>query len=302
MNIVLCKLPKAGLGNQLFPLMKACLFSHLNEFHLVITGYNQIKIGPYLRRDKSKRNYYGYFVFQKGIIQEQLEKLSLLKFSKYEKQYEHFIERLVSDKNNQMYIFCKIPHWSEYFKELKDYRELVIQLFWGILSKNIINEVDGQKAPCIGIHIRRGDYRKLNEGEDFSKVGTVRTPEEYFMDIINKIRGVSGYNLPVSVFTDGHKHELKQLFSLDNIKIVDGNRDIVDLLLLSRSKIIITSAGSTFSSWAGFLSNAPLIMHPDHIYQSIRPSLMGQSIHEGAFDAENVLLIKNIKSISVGNS
>ena len=36
----------------------------------------------------------------------------------------------------------------------------------------------------IGLHIRMGDFRKLNVGEEFNG-GHVRTPESFFINIIN---------------------------------------------------------------------------------------------------------------------
>ena len=67
MGMVVCKLPSAGLGNQLFPLMHAMVFAELNNLPLTVTGYHRIKIGPYLRGEKSKRSYKGYFKFQKSL-------------------------------------------------------------------------------------------------------------------------------------------------------------------------------------------------------------------------------------------
>ena len=66
MSLVVCKVPKAGLGNQLFPVMKAHVFGSLNHQPVVVIGYNQIKPGPYLRREKSKRKYAGSFTYQKN--------------------------------------------------------------------------------------------------------------------------------------------------------------------------------------------------------------------------------------------
>ena len=67
MNKIVCKLPKAGLGNQLFPLMKAYTFAYLNKLPVIVTGYHQLKIGPYVRGEKTKRKYSGFFIFQKNI-------------------------------------------------------------------------------------------------------------------------------------------------------------------------------------------------------------------------------------------
>jgi len=299
-GFVLCKLPKTGLGNQLFPLVKAAVFAKLNDLPLIVVGYHQLKIGPYLRGEKIKRRYKGYFTFQKNILSEQADYFSLWRHRNYEKIIEPSIEELTENKKaEKQFIFSAIPHWSDYFAGLRENRELAISLFWEMINKSILQKLETQPSPCIGIHIRMGDFRKLQEGEDFKKVGTVRTPEDYFINTINTIRQINGKQLPVSVFTDGYRDELKKLFALPGIKMIEGNEDIIDMLLLSKSKIIITSAGSTFSYWAGFLSNAPLIMHPDHLHQPVRLPEINQLCYEGPLlkDSPNILLQKNIKQL-----
>ena len=52
MSVVVCKLPQAGLGNWLFCLMKAKVFAEMYQLPLIIIGYHQLKIGPYLRFEK----------------------------------------------------------------------------------------------------------------------------------------------------------------------------------------------------------------------------------------------------------
>jgi glycosyl transferase family 11 len=296
MSLVVCKLPKAGLGNQLFPLMRAHVFAHLNNLPTIVTGYHQIKIGPYLRGEKSKRNYNGYFNFQKNFFGELSDKWKLNKNKNLQLCPEHSLNKIADDKiaGSKIYFYSEIPHWKDYFGDLKNYRELVADIFYSLISQNIKKKISLQKAPCIGVHIRMGDFRKLKEGEDFRKVGLVRTPENYFVDVINNIRQVHGTKLPVSVFSDGKKKELKSIFEMENVSLLEGNPDIVDLILLSKSKIIITSAASTFSYWAGFLSDAPIILHPGHINTRIRPD---KNLYEGNMDSQNETLINYIRSI-----
>jgi hypothetical protein len=296
MSIVVCKLPKAGLGNQLFPLMKAFVLGEINDLPVIVVGYNQLKIGPYLRREKSKRRYSNYFNFQKNLLGEQFDKWRLFRNKHLQVQPESIIE-YKQDSDHIVYQYEAIPHWDDYFDQLKQHRSLVIELLNKQIKKSIHAKVDKLAPPYIGVHIRMGDFRKLKEGEEFSKVGAVRTPEQYFIDIIKNIRKIHGTSLPVSVFTDGYKHELEELFLLNDINVIEGNSDIVDMLLLSKSKIIICSAGSTFSYWAGFLANAPLIMHPDHIHQSLRPDEINEIYYEGGWDNNNSILINNILNI-----
>lgn len=298
MSLVVCKLPKAGLGNQLFPLVKAAVFAGLNDLPLSVVGYHQLKIGPYLRREKIKRNYNGYFTFQKGWLGEYAERVRISTYRGAAVEPPLGI-LTAAEKKRTRFEFSAIPHWSDYFKGLRENRDLAITCFRKMIHRKI-QEMAGQlEAPCIGVHIRMGDFRKLRAGEDFRSTGAVRTPEDYFIDMIGQIRAINGRNLPVSVFTDGYKHEFQRLFDMGNISMVEGNADIVDLLLLSRSRLIITSAGSTFSYWSGFLSNAPVIMHPDHIHAPMRPEKVNRDWYEGPFDpaTPDKVLVGNIKEL-----
>ncbi len=284
MSHVVCKLPKAGLGNQLFPLMHAAVFAKLNDLPLFVTGYHQLKIGPYLRNEKSKRNYQGFFKFEKNIFFEWMDLLKLKLMSLGKKNVQEPQLELIDDKDDHtIYYFEKLPTYHDYFLHLKPHRQLAIELLTDMITEKYIQKLNNKSAADIGVHIRMGDFRKLNPGEEF-KGGHVRTPENYFTNIINGIRLNTGNIEEVKVFTDGRYNEFEELFSLPKIQLVEGNADIVDLLLLSKSKIIVISTGSTFSYWAGFLSEAPMIMHPDHIHSRIRPLNHLNSPFEGPFE------------------
>jgi hypothetical protein len=284
MSHVVCKLPKAGLGNQLFPLMHAAVFAHINKLPLIIIGYHQFKIGPYLRREKSKRKYKGFFKFEKNIIFAFYNELKVKSIMKNcEVVYEPPLNLSVNQNIKKVFFFEKMPTYHDYFIHLKPYRNLVIELMNGILSDKIVEKRKHTPNPEIGVHIRMGDFRKLNFGEEF-KGGHVRTPESYFVNIINGIRSVLDFEMNVDVFTDGYRSEFESIFDLKNIKMAEGNNDLVDMLLLSKSKIIVISTGSTFSYWSGFLSNAPMIMHPDHIHARIRNLDEKGLLFEGDFD------------------
>ena len=296
-SAVVCRLPKAGLGNQLFPLMKAIIFAHINQLPLVITGYHRLRIGPYLRREKSTRNYRNYFTFQKSIFGEWLDTLHQKWLERTEVGIEPALNKIDGSPGKTIFRFEAIPHWDNYFDQLKERRELAIELFWKHLREDVKGEVARLSPPVIGVHIRMGDFRKLKSNENFASVGSVRTPEEYFVEIIQSIRKMAARDLPVSIFTDGFKREFTSLPQLTNISFVEGNRDIVDMILLSKSKIIVTSAGSTFSYWAGFLSDAPIILHPEHIHQPFRHGRITETVYEGGWSEGHVLLLKNIRSI-----
>lgn len=274
-----CKLPNTGLGNQLFPLMKAMIHGQMTNQKVRVCNYLQFKIGPYLRREKSKRKYSAYFTFQKGYFDDLATRITLHSLIKKGKVV---INPPLNLQTSQSVLFDAIPHWDNYFEGLKDYRPMVKKIFFEILQPAVLENYHGLSSPAIGVHIRMGDFRKLREGEDFKKLGAVRTPEAYFTDVIRKLRVLYKTDLPITVFTDGYQEELPELFRLPNVHVPQPNTDIGDMLHLSKSKIIVTSAGSTFSYWAGFLSDAPVILHPDHIHQPIR---IEENLFEGAINS-----------------
>lgn len=297
MGVVICKLPKAGLGNQLFPLMKAKLFAHLNGMPLIVSNYHQVKIGPWLRNDRSKRNYSGFFTFQKSILGELIDKWKISKLDSDLQQIEPVVRKIEGDNLGSSYLFWDMPHYTNYFEGLNENRELVTQLLYDIIVSGIKERLNNLQSPTIGVHIRRGDFREPEVGEELGRRGILRTPESYFVDMINSIRKVHGDFLSVTVFSDAAKNELPELFKLPNVSMVEGNNDLEDLLLLSRSKIIIASAGSTFSYWSGFLSDAPIIMHPTYVGIKIRPENVRDQLYEGPFDEKNELLCSRINTL-----
>ncbi|HRF27255.1 MAG TPA: alpha-1,2-fucosyltransferase [Ferruginibacter sp.] len=297
-SFVVCQLPKAGLGNQLFPLMHARLFAALNKLDCKVVGYHQFKLGPYLRREKIKRNYSGYFNFEKSLFSEAIDKIGIRLRSANAGQILEPVMKVLQENETQdkIFVFEKLPTYHDYFIQLRDYRDQVRQLLYSSLQQSVTDSMDRLPVPVIGVHIRMGDFRKLKKGEKFSG-GHVRTPLDYFVQVIQGIRKIHGHDLPVSVFSDGYPEELKEILLLPNVTMVEGNTDIQDLLLFSRSKILVTTTGSTFSYWAAFLSDAPVILHPDHIYAPFRPAYINERYYEGAFQPNSDLLLQNIKHI-----
>jgi hypothetical protein len=70
----------------------------------------------------------------------------------------------------------------------------------------------------VAVHVRRGDFRSLRVGEDFAHVGLVRTADQYFADLIEQIRHVSGWDLPVTVFSDGTDDEIAFLTRMPGVR------------------------------------------------------------------------------------
>jgi hypothetical protein len=111
-------------------------------------------------------------------------------------------------------------------------------------------------------------------------MGNVLTPLTYFINGITLARKSAGRNLSVKIFSDADKIELTSLLALDNVVWEENNPDILDILLMSKSRIIFTSRSSSFSYWAAFLSEALVVLPHDDWQQRICHEESGSTYKE----------------------
>jgi hypothetical protein len=299
--LVIAELPNTGLGNKLFVWAKALVFATLNNADFYCWGWSKISLGPLLRLEKKKRIYFTYF--KKAPPSVWLH----FRIKKYLSKSATFIQdpplTTVASPENFKFVFSAIPHWSDYFLGLKDHRQLIRSALLKMLKPELLAIYDKQDVPVFSIHVRLGDFKPLPAGTDFKSVGNTRTPFDYFVKGIRNVRQIIGAPIPVSVFTDGHDHELREILEEANVKIIKGLPDIVDLLLMSKSRILMASASSTFSYWSGFLSDDIVLLHPDHIHQPLRDRETNFLRYEGPlFDSIEQWpdqLVQNLKTLNL---
>jgi hypothetical protein len=292
--------PPAGLGNNLFIWAKGVVFAQINNCPHYISSWTKLHFGAIKRKENTYRFYFGYF-----------NKPTITDFIAYQLKNLYYDKKIVTNctevidaskfTTNTAFIFDTLPHWKDHFEGIKAYRELVRNSFNDMLSNKIKNILNQREKPFIGVHIRMGDFAKYNPNIPFANVGSTRTPLEYFEHLIKQTRSFYKQDVPVTLFSDGSPEDLEELLALPNVKLSVGELDIVDMLLLSQSRIIICAAGSTFSAWAGFLSDAPMIKHYDHLHEPYRDEHTNSLLYEGAakgnFQEWDSLLLSNLQSL-----
>lgn len=303
MFLVYPQLPRAGLGNMLLVWARAVLFADINSIPVVAPSWGQIRIGTYLRGERDKRYYgnlfcnktyfskinYAYGVLNKKNVAHN-PPISKFNWSNLE------LKRI----GYYLFVFNSVPHWSDYFIDLKEYQPFIKQRLLSSIRNPVLKTIDNRPAPQIGIHIRMGDFKVLKPGDDFTKLGNVRTPLSWYVRVIDAIRKIAGYDVPVTLFSDGHDRELCELLNLPQVSRSPSDSALSDMLTLSKSKLLITSSGSTFSGWASYLGQCPTIWHPAHFHAGVFSHDISQTVFEGGFDPELMtvpdLLIHNIRA------
>jgi len=283
---------------------KAVLFADINQFSVVAPNWSTPKIGPYLRREKDKR-YYGH-LFSNQIYVPQRD-YWIANFRRKIVFHNPDITVIDTDLLRSpgleiyLFIFDLLPHWSDYFADIKQHPTLIKEKLLNSIRPSVLDAMHQRPSPEIGVHVRMGDFRVLPPGAEFAKIGQARTPLSWYVEVIQSIRETVGYNVPVTLFSDGAADELEMLLKLSHVSLAPPASALSDMLTLSRSKILVAAASSTFSGWASYLGQCPTIWHPAHFHAGVLSDSVSQHVFEGGFDpgsmAMSSLLTQNIQSI-----
>jgi len=294
-SYTLAVLPRAGLGNKLITWSRAYVFSYINELPLYVSPWEQLKIGHLLRGENDPRLYLAYFRGQKRL--DFYLHMALARF--YTTIYNPPIRKLENGK--RIFVFNWDPQGGDYFNGVRDYRDFIKRGIETMASSKHLDLLEQLSEPLISIHIRRGDFREVKTEEEFGTTVFARTPLSYFINLINQIRKILRFDIPVNVFSDANITDLKELIALPNVIYTSQKSALVDMLLMAKSKILILSADSSFGYWAAFLSNAAIIHHPKSFRTCHRSNTINQLYYEGtatgSIGSWPELLISNIKQL-----
>ena len=257
---VYVKFPKTGLGNMLLVWANALVFAKINALEIGTSSWWGFHWGSILRGEKKKRIYHNYFK-ETPLRKKTIFTLNCLTWNIERNPQTLPIENL-NNKNKTLFLFDKIITHENLFLGLYPYRDYILEKLYQNLNPSKMKQLAQFEISDIAVHIRRGDF----------KLGNPITPLSFFIKAIELIRQVKGADISVTVFSDAALIELEEILSLPNVKLTEEKADILDILLMSKSKILILSQSSTFSYWAAFLSDAFVIMSHYDWQKQIKPS------------------------------
>lgn len=234
---------------------RGMVFARLNDLPYFTSSWWGFRWGALWRREKKKRLYFGYFTETPF-----LKKIQLYFSYNFSKVNIEPAVKVASEviKGNNLFVFNKIIIDNDLFGAIRNHKEIIQDELNKIIAPKIKEELRKYSSPIIGIHIRRGDF----------KLGNQTTPLAFFIKGINVIRKVIGENAPVTIFSDADKQELAEILALPNTSMAEHKPDILDIILLSKSRVMILSGSSTFGYWAAFLSDA-LVIRPANDWQKL---------------------------------
>lgn len=251
-----------GLGNLLFPWAKAIVLAKKYGLVPIFPSFRQIKIGTILRGEPDLRWYFSLFKPTKLYVAN-FKKYFLLTLHKKISQNK-FFELYPNIEGGRVVVVEGIHDYFLQFLEEYDFvRQELIAITREKHRKGLLFNFENS----ITLHIRLGDFQAPTE-EKLRRGEFVRMPLDWYASIIETIRAETEQKIPCFVFTNGTLEEVAPILRLGNVEILSFGSSIADLLAMSRSKLLVSSA-STFAMWASFLGRMPTIYYPGQIKQRL---------------------------------
>ncbi len=276
-SVTLCRIPRAGMGNQLLTWAKAATYSHRHGLELIHWGWSNPSLTRIRRIRMGNETWLSL-----------LQGTPLLHVAKRLHQtrgWARIVEPAQDAKplpEKSVCLFHSVPPWQDYFGDFRDERDFVLAELRKTMRAGVWEQAKAIERPYVIANVRMDDFKTLAGGVEFASVGQHRTPFEFFESAATGIRHHAGWNVPIHVVTDGTPEELAPLMArVANIVLVPQRPALVNLLWMSQANAIIASAGSTFSFWAGFLGQAAMMHHPSHVPVPSRPLKTTAQCYDG---------------------
>ena len=241
----------AGLGNKLFPWSRAIVIAEKFNYDLIdpiwlsprgagITrgGINYAKALGKIWLFKNFKNRDNDISFFKNFD-----------FKKY--QRVNNLDDAIKFMHKERKVNLKFT-WNtcHNFEDLYDYRTLILENLFMITRKKsmaVIDKYNNEKF--IGLNIRTGkDF--INKGS--GRKGYFLTDIDWFVSALVNSRKMLG-NIPALVISDGGPRDLEKILKLPDVSLLKSTNAIEDLLILTKSEVLLGSGNSSFSAWASFL-------------------------------------------------
>ena len=183
-------------------------------------------------------------------------------------------------------LYC-VDGRDDSFSRLNPYQVQLKSDLVQILAIRHRRRIERLHIPPIGINIRLGkDFAPPPESasykDSYDWVGWLQqTPLSWFLETLQLIRSYSGWNVPAVVVSDGSASQLRPLLQLPAVSLLAPSNAIVDLMVLSHTRLLLGSGSSTFSAWAAFLGQQPVFTAPGHPFSRLQlQPLCGQMIDQ----------------------
>jgi hypothetical protein len=280
-----------GLGNRLFQWARCRSWSYEHGATLISPRWLRLGLGPLLRRTvrldqlPGRIALMGQFVAHPDDLSwAQALPLRFCCHSSHERCDPRWLDPQQM-RNAPGGLLRLFDGRDDSFTRLNRHQRRLRADFEQIIAPRHRQRVDRLAIAPIGLNIRLGnDFAPPPTTGGYGWVGWLQqTPLSWFVETLLLIRERAGWPVPAVVVSDGTATQLEPLLALPAVTWLARSNTVVDLLCLSRTRLLLGSGSSSFSAWAAFLGQQAAFTAPGHPFTrlDLQP-LQGQAI--GGFD------------------
>jgi hypothetical protein len=266
---------RCGLGHSLLAWGRCHVWCRRTGALPLAPNWFRPRIGPYLRRERDKRNY--FLLFQAGNAIGGIERLKLL--LTLPKLLESEADDSAPPVEPSIIVFRTIAD--------NDIRRdfAAIQGHADLLHHDLVAMTRPQYRPKplvrhhIAVHVRLGDFSApANEQTVRDGRQNVRVPIRWYASALAALRKALG-DIPAIVYSDGADNQLAEILELPAVQRAPRQPSITDLLSIAQADALIGS-GSGFSIWGSFLGRVPRLSFPGQSLVSVLDSHGAEAVME----------------------
>lgn len=217
------------------------------------------RIGPYLRRERDKRDYFKLFGTG-GALGEPLRSWLLATARRIDVGID-WPDPLPPADRATVVVFrnALADNEKKCFDQVRGHGAMLRERLLAMTRPRY--RPPSPATPFIAIHVRLGDFALADPVTLATGGNNLRLPIDWYGDRLKALRAAIDEDLPGVVFSDGSAAQLAPLLAMPGVSRAPRRSAVTDLLAIGQGAAVIASA-SGFSLWGAFLGDAPRIHHP----------------------------------------
>ena len=248
-----------GLGHSMLAWARCRLWCDDHSIPMLAPSWRQLRIGPILRGERDKRQYYRLFRFP-GYVTG-LKRMAVLATAPRVEAASSDLRALAAERPGKVVVFRNLVAMNEetHFREIIGRGGQVRERLVAMTKPRHVPPPAAE--PFIALHVRMGDFNAPPSAEQLrAGAKNARIPVEWYCAMLAGIRERLGRDVPAMVLSDGTDESLAPLLRLPAVRRTPRQSSVADLLTMSQGSVLIAS-GSGFSMWGTFLGNMPRVCH-----------------------------------------
>jgi hypothetical protein len=256
------ELGRYGLGHSLLAWARCHIWCQAHQATMLGPIWLRPRIGPYLRRERDKREYFKLFD-NAGYAGEPLRSWLLLTARKVPADQLPAANAAPDNATRaQVVVFrnALASNFETHFHEVKGHGRTLHRALTAI-TRTAYRPRPYSESPFIALHVRLGDFSAFDPSHVAQGQHNRRLPIDWYCEALNALRAALGSDMQATVFSDGDDSELTPLLAMPRVRRAPDGESVTHMLEMARARAII-STGSGFSLWSAFFGQMPRITYP----------------------------------------